>query len=535
MRILLSSLAVIAALLGGCTKRNENLCCIDEADCNQIGESSVVPCNDGFVCRGNQCIAIACTTNSDCDATAPFCDTATGRCEEACAMDNQCPGFEGDISLGVCEASTCVECRDNDQCGSGLPACVSNACVECSEDSQCDGPVGACVDNQCIECREDAQCSDPTPACISNQCLECRDNSQCDGNRPICDGNACRACTANSECASGACTDDGSCVASAEIVYAAPLGSTSSNCSQTEPCTFARALMLLGSRQTMVLSDGTFMTPCDHTLNGVVRVVGNASASSRIVSTGTRVNAVLRIGRGADVVLEDVTLTGGKDNTSPVGGAGMSCVDGLNRVRMRRVTLEENEGPGVFGLDCQLSLSDSRILSNGGHAFDVRGTVGSIVSVERSVLAENFSGGNLTRGDFIVRNSFIMRNVTGVTLRPTLGSVFEFNTVVDNGTGLACDQNTDDPAVMLTARNNVFARTGPNTLGAQCNATSSYVTPGIAGLNFVSPDSRPFDYHIAVGSSAVDQATAGEEVLVDVDGEPRPAGAARDLGADELQ
>lgn len=533
MRVLLSTLAVLVGLAAGCTKRNENLCCIDEADCNQIGESNVVPCNDGFVCRGNQCIAIACASNTDCDATAPFCDTATGRCEEACATDEQCPGFQGDASLGVCEASTCVECRDNGQCGGGLPACVSNACVECSEDSQCDGPVGACVDNQCIECREDSQCSDPTPACISNQCLECRDNSQCDGNRPICDGNACRACTANSECASGVCTDVGECASEAQISHVAPAGTATAPCTIAEPCSLERALELVASRPFVLLAGGTYVGTAPFVLGENGHLMGDPAAPPTLRNGSAEDTAVVRIAAGADAVLENLRIGEASSTLNGIVGNGILCPDPA-RLDVRNVELYDNRsaraGAGIYASGCQVKVVDSTFKGNTRGIY----IVNAVVDVDRCTFVQNAYGVEFDAGAFEIRNSVVARSSQfGLLISEHVGTVVEFNTIVDNATGVACSEGELDP---LPLTNNVVARSSvANLSGPKCNASTSLVLPGIAGLNFVRADLEPYDYHIGPGSSAIDQATGGDTVTMDIDGEPRPAGAARDLGADELQ
>lgn len=52
--------------------------------------------------------------------------------------------------------------------------------------------------------------------------------------------------------------------------------------------------------------------------------------------------------------------------------------------------------------------------------------------------------------------------------------------------------------------------------------------------NFVSPGSPDYDYRISSGSAAISQAT-GSTTTTDLEGQPRPIGAAADLGADEFQ
>ena len=55
----------------------------------------------------------------------------------------------------------------------------------------------------------------------------------------------------------------------------------------------------------------------------------------------------------------------------------------------------------------------------------------------------------------------------------------------------------------------------------------------MTNLNFAEPNTIPYDYHLRTGNIAIDMA-ATSTVMFDVDGEARPNGAARDIGADEL-
>ncbi|MEJ7602515.1 MAG: choice-of-anchor Q domain-containing protein [Kofleriaceae bacterium] len=114
----------------------------------------------------------------------------------------------------------------------------------------------------------------------------------------------------------------------------------------------------------------------------------------------------------------------------------------------------------------------------------------------------------------------------------------EFNTIVDNHApvmsgGVICDVGS------FQARNNIIAR---NTVGGtrtaqvtgSCGFASSKIQDDVDGLEFIdSASPAPFDYRVGAGSTAIDQATATSEIDIDFEGDGRPQGPGKDLGADE--
>ena len=56
----------------------------------------------------------------------------------------------------------------------------------------------------------------------------------------------------------------------------------------------------------------------------------------------------------------------------------------------------------------------------------------------------------------------------------------------------------------------------------------------VAGLNFESTQ-LPYSYKLLVGSSAIDVALTASTVDIDADGDHRPQGAQKDIGADEYK
>lgn len=181
--------ALIACIgLMACTRPNPNRCCNDESDCMTAGLPVGSTCNDGLVCRGNQCIAEACATIADCDAAAPFC--INGSCAEKCTQDADCPGFGRDASMHFCEAGACVACRDTADCPSDSPICDAGTCRGCNADSDCASGV----------CDKDAA----------------------------------------------------SCASESTVLYVTSTGSSTSDCSRTAPCTLSHACSLSDATRNIV-------------------------------------------------------------------------------------------------------------------------------------------------------------------------------------------------------------------------------------------------------------------------------------------
>ncbi|MBL0213359.1 MAG: hypothetical protein IPQ07_05720 [Myxococcales bacterium] len=139
---------------------------------------------------------------------------------------------------------------------------------------------------------------------------------------------------------------------------------------------------------------------------------------------------------------------------------------------------------------------------------------------------------------FNFQNNFVARSPgTGVELYSTgTGNVIAFNTIVDNGLvatpsfGFDCQVTT--PASFPS---NIIARNQGATRGTDCTFPGSIVVDAdITALKFKQPDVAPYDYHIMPGSLAVDMGTIST-LDHDFDGDARPKGAGRDVGADEAQ
>lgn len=467
------TLALIVALAASaCTEKNPNLCCTDAADCAVNGLSEASTCGTGLICRGNQCIAELCTTAQDCDASAPYCES--GSCIEACSTDAECPGAGQSASKAYCVGGACAECR-----------------------------IGM---------------------------------DDCAGTTPVCGAtNQCRACATNSECTSGVCEIDGHCVDSGQIAYVAPNGSTTTDCSKTLPCTLP--LGIASTHPYVVVAGGTYGLFQTLVISGTKKLIGDGS---RPVLTSTFPGTIIKLVGEGDVTLTNLKVTGATSMGTTAIGNGIECpldATGTRTFRFVDTIVSGNAADGMYGRGCTVFASHSVFSSNGAMGLDLQdgsGTIDACTIIDN----QKFYGVSLDGGQWSVTNSVIAHNVNGIYQFSSAGVVsrFDFNTVVDN-TKYGVDVQADG-AVFSGANNLVVRNLLGNIIASSCPTACTF--PGTIALSdpatvhFKSADAQPYDYHLTAGSVAIDAAINGT-LDHDMDGEVRPKGAARDVGADEAQ
>jgi uncharacterized membrane protein YgcG len=112
-------LVLFLASEAACTKRNPAACCTTAEDCNEVGLPLGSNCEEGLSCVFGTCILATCTSDGDCPAEVPRCDTTTGGCVE-CLDSSEC----GDLT---CNANNqCAACTVDDECADGF--CVGGSC-----------------------------------------------------------------------------------------------------------------------------------------------------------------------------------------------------------------------------------------------------------------------------------------------------------------------------------------------------------------------------------------------------------------------
>ena len=407
-------------------------------------------------------------------------------------------------------------------------------------DAPVDGPPTGCV-------ADPGKCTGATLVCEpgADVCVECLPGSAaaCVGMEPVCsDTNMCRGCTEHSECASAVCLPDGSCAAETDVAYVTGGSGTGTTCTKAAPC--ATVTAALATPKATIKVTGAVVESTKLVVANTRRIFGAPNATVR-ASGG--LNTIFEIPSGGNLTVVQLDV-GGTVNLKPdrcyqipssatgtlalVGGKVSNCVLGVeslssgSTVTVTGATVSGNTGAGIT--------------TNGG-----------TVTVTGSTVTANIGGGISTTNSTVrLVNNFIFRNGNptnaafgGVSLASAVaGSVVDFNTIVDNNatmtgfSGISCLGNIVVVTNSIIANNRQNGgNVGPNAQVFLCTTATSAVAADSTLFLFRDDTAEPYDYHVKVGSVAIDAATTASAVITDVDGDARPQGASKDQGADEFK
>jgi len=432
----------------------------------------------------------------------------------------------------------------------GLASCQqldAEFCASHPQDVDCAGRFGLRTDAGMCTMHE--QCSYPTPVCdkVRSMCVACTpaESGACGGATPVCGSDdACHGCAADAECASQTCLPDGACASPLDVLYAGPAGSELATCMPADRCSLGRAINLIdGTKSTIRLDPGQYDLLATLGLSHDLHLVGRGAVLDR---NALGLGPVLDIPQGTKIALDYVTLQGGDG----ADGAGIRCVNAA--LVLREVVIQNNAGHGISSSGCSLAVSHVQIRNNTG--------VGAAVSLgdfalARSTVVANQGGGVIESfATYDIENNVIVKNggpsggFGGVQLsqvNTAPGHVFAFNTVAQNAapfgitSGVVCSLIN---APLALTSNIVVDNSGASQVeGANCNWTYSDIEPApVAGTGNRSSDPLFVDslhnnFHLQIASPVRDAADPTATLAVDIDGDARPQGTARDMGADEIK
>ncbi len=388
----------------------------------------------------------------------------------------------------------------------------------------------------------------------SGLCVRCTATSSgaCTLATPVCGvDHECRACAAHPECVlSNVCLPNGSCALPNRVAYVSRAG-TGTTCAMASPCPLLQDAIAKGRSYVKVDASGAANATAPVTL-GNVSVTIFADPGATISRDG--IGPIVDIVGTANITMYDLRLTGANGN-----GIALTANGGVPSLALTRVTVSGNTGTGIASTGAAaITVTRARISNNQGGGISA---VGATLSVLASEISGNQGGGIYAgNSNVTLTNNMIVHNGVARGSSPTAiggvkiqngasGNSFEWNTVAFNessGTysrgGLSCSSASPFPASgNLVYRNGESDGAGGIKIDATTQLESIGCTFGnslvlaidASHLGFASPLVLPYDFHLTSASPASVIDAGGTCTGVDIDDQPRPAGGACDLGADE--
>ena len=298
----------------------------------------------------------------------------------------------------------------------------------------------------------------------------------------------------------------------------------------TDCGTIAAAAGAAGAGDTVQIAPGAYTESADF-------AAGNLTVTGSTEAPGVVVTGTLTFSGGARSVLQKLIVA------APAGG-GPAVVAGGAGAAVRDAVLLSADGPGMSiagGSTNELIRSSVLSAAAGATGLDIAlGSADAGLTIDSSIISGGASGIGLR-----------VRTGVGTLLSAGSASITARHvTIAGAGTAISLDSSattgllSDDGNIAMTAADSIIQGATPTKSNA--GLIGPLLPPNTATLTltrtdrttaadalFVSPAKR--NYHLRADAPVIDkgQLTAGESAT-DVDGQPRTAGEASDLGADEF-
>ncbi len=569
---------LLALTTAGCPEDNPRYCTVD-SECQDATREGYDPARPHCHGEGNFCYE-GCATHADCADTSkswyrldrPTCDPVAHDCVAGAPPDGGGEGLPADgAEAGPDDAGVDVDapatkldgwkaCQAPSWCKSGFCAdkvCCDKACTGTCQACDLAGTKGSCtfIPNSAgpqADCPGDALCGngscDGAGACsypkagttCKTSCAmgklttsTCDAKHACTAGAPVsctptvCDaaGTVClKGCKGHADCVTGSVCDRsgahtatqaglGTCIGTAKVVT---VGASSTY------KTISAGLATVGAGKThLLVTKGTYNEKVVVPASMKVTLAG--SGLPEIVA-GTGGQPVVKVGTNSTVVLQGLKLTGALGGSGADGvfcqGSGSSST---SKLTVLESTIKSNEGHGMVGTYCDVTLRRNLVLSN------------------------QAGGVKLADGTFTIVNNVVAKNgvlntsnLGGMSLNTTGKATIYNNTVASNlakstvAGGIKC--NGGETIVNAIVRGNL----GSGQVQS-CAVTYSNVQGGASGTGNIDlppqfVNEAKGNFSLKTTSTSIDKGTTTTGVTaIDLTGGPRKKGSATDQGAYEVQ